>query len=257
MRSIAAASLLSLLTTACLPDNPSLDDETDETGDTSETGEDGGERVEDGLLGCPSGESCTIVAVSQTIDDRVDLFTAAGSGASYRGSLEVDLKPNPSGDISGENLDEPYGLAWDGQALHVLVGHYPTRELGSLLSFPAASLAAYAPGSTVASSDWFAGGTTTELGVGLLPLEREEPLSMLAHPITGELLIASFANDLTVPEVAWTVASELLLLASGSASPSAVEVGCAGAWSIIALDDDADALALACDGDEAVAIVET
>jgi hypothetical protein len=253
MRSIAAATLASLLTMACLPDNPSLDDETGETG---ETGDEGGERVEDGLLGCPSGESCTIVAVSQTIDDRVDLFTAAGSGASYRGALELDLKPNPGGDISGENLDEPYGLAWDGEALHVLVGHYPTREFGSLLSFPPATLAEYAPGTTVASGDWFAGGTTTSLGVRLEPLERTEPLSLLVHPGSGELLIATFANDLTVPEVAWTAASELLALQPGS-SPAAVDVGCAGAWSIVALDEDADSVALACDGDEAVAIVET
>jgi hypothetical protein len=254
MRSLAAASLVSLLTMACLPDNPSLDEESDESGETEgETGE----PVEGGLLGCPSGESCTIVAVSQTIDDRVDLFTAAGAGAGYRGSLELDLKPNPGGDISGENLDEPYGLAWDGQTLHVLIGHYPTRELGSLLSFPAASLADYAAGATVASGDWFGGGTTTELGVRLLPLERTEPLSLLVRQSSGELLIASFANDLTVPEPAWTVASELLVLPPGADTPIATEVGCAGAWSIVALDEDTDAVALACDGDEAVAIVET
>lgn len=253
MRSIAAASLASMLTTACLPDNPSLNDETGDTGESEDEGE---ERVEDGLLGCPSGESCTIVAVSQTIDDRVDLFTSAGAGPSYRGALELDLKQNPGGDISGENLDEPYGLAWDGHALHVLIGHYPTRELGSLLSFPAATLAAYAPGTTVASSDWFTGVTTTELGVGLQPLERTEPLSLLVHPSSGDLLIATFANDLTVPEAAWTSASELLVLQPGS-SPTTTEVGCAGAWSIVALDEDADAVALACDGDEAVAIVAT
>lgn len=255
MRSFAAAALVLLSTMAgCLPDNPSVDDD-DETGESEgETG--GDERVEDGLLGCPSGESCTIVAVSQTIDDRVELFTGAGAGPAYRGALELDLKPNPGGDISGENLDEPYGLAWDGAVLHVLVGHYPTRELGSLLSFPAASLAGYAPGTTVPSSDWFAGETSTTLGVRLTPLDRTEPLSMLVHPGSGELLIATFANDLMLAETAWTNASELLTW-SPDADAEATAVGCAGAWSIVALDQDADAVALACDGDEAVAILDT
>src|SRR5690606_94175 len=119
MRAVAIG-LVALLLTACLPDNPITDDgETDESS-TGETGE----LVDSGLLGCASGSSCTIVAVSQTIDDRVELFSAEGPGPVYRGALDLDLKPNPSGDISGEFLDEPYGLAWDGASLHVLVGHY-------------------------------------------------------------------------------------------------------------------------------------
>src|SRR5690606_15172814 len=207
MRSITTSALFLLPTmVACLPDNPRVDDETGESESESETGSDADERVEDGLLGCPDGESCTIVAVSQTIDDRVGLFTGAGAGPSYRGALDLDLKPNPGGDISGENLDEPYGLAWDGDALHVLIGHYPTRELGSLLSFPAASLADFSPGTTVASGEWFAGGTSTSLGVRLTPLERTEPLSLLVHPGSGALLIATFANDLMLAEDTWTVA---------------------------------------------------
>ncbi|MFO7567281.1 MAG: hypothetical protein R6X02_31845 [Enhygromyxa sp.] len=258
MRLFAAALLASLTTitiaAACLPDNP-IDEGPAGSDETGETGEGGDERVEDGLLGCPSGEACTIVAVSQTIDDRVDLFTGAGSGPRYRGALELDLKPNPGGDISGENLDEPYGLGWDGSALHVLVGHYPTRELGSLLSFPAASLAGYAPGAMVPSADWFAGGTSTSLGVGLTPLDRTEPLSLLVRPSSGELLVATFANDLMLAESTWTAPSELLWW-SPEGELEALEVGCTGAWSIVALDEDGDALALACDGDEAVAILD-
>lgn len=251
MRSVPAATL-ALLLVACLPENPA----TAEAGETSdETGDTGDERIETGLLGCPSGESCTIIAVSQTIDDRVDLFTAAGSGASYRGALDLDLKPNPGGDISGENLDEPYGLAWDGSELHVLIGHYPMRDVGSLLSFPASALADYADGETIPNGDWF-GGTSTSVGVQLTPLERTEPLSLLVHPGSGELLIATFANDLMLPEAQWTNESELLALELGS-TPEAITVGCPGAWSITALDADADAVALACDGDEAVAIVDT
>jgi hypothetical protein len=253
MRSFAAAWVVGLtIITACLPDNPIIDDES---GETEETDSEPDERVEDGLLGCPSGQSCTIVVVSQTIDDRVDLFTGAGAGPRYRGSLDLDLKPNPGGDISGENLDEPYGLAWDGRSLHVLVGHYPTRELGSLLSFPAASLVGYAPGTTVPNSDWFAGGTSTSAGVRLTPLDRVEPLSLLVHPGSGALLIATFANDLMLPESTWTAPSELLTWTPDMIE--ALEVDCAGAWSIVALDEDADTVALACDGDEAVVLLDT
>lgn len=259
MRSTIAAPLAWLLTTGCLPDNPSVADGQADAGSDAETGgTDGDARVEDGLLGCPSGESCTIIALSQTIDDRVELFSAAGPGARYRGALDLDLQPNSGGDISGDQLDEPYGLAWDGQDLHVLVGHYPTRQRGSLLSFPAGSLAEFAQGSLVANSEWFAGGTSTTLGVRLTPLEREEPLSMVVHPPTGELLIAAFNNDLLVPDVGWTTSSELLRLnPAASSSPRATELDCAGAWSIVALDHDADAVAFACDGDESVVIVDS
>lgn len=247
-----------LAVTACLPDNPSLDaGETDGTGETGSTGE----VVAAGLLGCPSGEACTILAVSQTLDDRVDLFTAAGGGPRYRGALDLDLKPNVDGDISGSSLDEPYGLAWDGADLHVLVGHYPSREVGSLLSFPAAGLVDYEAGALVGVDDWFSGGEAIGLGVRVTALSRTEPLSMLLHPGSGELLIAVFANDLMVPDGMWTTPSELLALTPGATSgPADVRVadpGCAGAWSITALDADADAVALACDGDERVAILDT
>lgn len=244
-----------LLAAACLPDNPIVDE-----GTSTESGESGGEVVETGLLGCPSDAACTIVAVSQTIDDRVELFTATGPGPVYRGALDLDLKPNPDGDISGEYLDEPYGLAWDGAALHVLIGHYPSRDVGSLLSFPAAELAEVEAGGTVPLSDWFAGGEATGLDVRLTALERTEPLSMLVHGPSGSLLIAVFANDLMLPDAMWQTPSELLSLGPFSygteAEPRVAMPGCAGAWSIIALDEDTDAVALACDGDERVAILD-
>jgi hypothetical protein len=244
-----------LLLAACLPDNPIVEDD----GGT-ETGETGGEIVETGLLGCPSDSECTIVAVSQTIDDRVELFTAAGPGPVYRGALDLDLKPNPAGDISGEYLDEPYGLAWDGAALHVLLGHYPSREVGSLLSFPAAELADVEAGGTVPLADWFVGGVATGLGVRLTALDRTEPLSMIVHGPSGSLLIAVFANDLMLPDAMWQTPSELLALGPWSgdaeAEPRVAMPGCTGAWSIVALDEDADAVALACDGDEHVVILD-
>jgi hypothetical protein len=204
---------------------------------------------------------CTILAVSQTLDDRVDLFTAAGGGARYRGALDLDLEPNVGGDISGSSLDEPYGLAWDGDDLHVLVGHYPDREVGSLLSFPAASLIDYEAGAWVDVDDWFSAGEVSGLGVRMTSLGRTEPLSMLLHPGTGELLISVFANDLQVPDEMWAMPSELLAVAPGSTSGAAdirvAEPGCVGAWSIAALDADADFVALACDGDERVVMFDT
>jgi hypothetical protein len=243
-----------LLAASCLPDNPIVED-----GGT-ETGESGGEVVETGLLGCPSDGECTIVVVSETIDDRVELFTAAGSGPVYRGAIDLDLKPNPNGDISGEYLDEPYGLAWDGASLHVLVGHYPNRDVGSLLSFPAAGLAEVEAGATVPLADWFVGGVATGLGVRMTALERTEPLSMLVHGPSGSLLIAVFANDLMLPDAMWQTPSELLALGpwSGDAEvePRVAMPGCAGAWNIVGLDEYADAVALACDGDERVAILD-
>jgi hypothetical protein len=268
MRWITAASLGSLLAVlgGCLPDNPIVGDVEAgaETGAETGLASEGEERVETGLLGCPSAESCTIVALSQTIDDRVELFTGAGAGPRYRGALDLDLEPNPGGDISGEQLDEPYGLAWDGRDLHVLLGHYPNREQGSLLSVPAAALAGFAPGSLVAKGEWFSAegvGFSTRLGVRLSPLARTEPLSLLVHPSSGALLIATFANDLLLPDSAWTVASELLTVDPAQLGPTpsvaVTALGCAGAWSLVALDEEVDALALACDGDEAVAIVDT
>jgi hypothetical protein len=244
-----------LLVAACLPENPIVEDD----GGT-ETGETGGEVVESGLLGCPSDSECTIVAVSQTIDDRVELFTAVGPGPVYRGALDLDLKPNPGGDISGEFLDEPYGLAWDGAALHVLIGHYPSRAVGSLLSFPAVELAEVEAGATVPLEDWFVGGEATGLGVRLTALDRTEPLSMLVHAASGSLLIAVFANDLMLPDAMWQTPSELPALGPWTGNtdvePRVAVPGCAGAWNVIALDEDTDAVALACDGDERVAILD-
>lgn len=247
-------SSILLFTVACLPDNPIVDDGDGESSETD------GELVESGLLGCPSDSACTLVVVSQTIDDRVELFEAVGPGPTYRGAIDLDLKPNPNGDISGEFLDEPYGLAWDGSALHVLVGHYPSRDVGSLLSFPAAELAAIESGTMLPHTDWFAGGEVTGLGVRLTTLARTEPQSMIEHP-SGALLIAVFANDLMLPDAMWQAPSELLALGpfSGDANPEprVAMPGCAGAWNVVALDEDTDAVALACDGDERVAILDT
>ncbi|NVB38805.1 hypothetical protein G6O69_13270 [Pseudenhygromyxa sp. WMMC2535] len=238
---------LSALVAGCLPENPDLDDTSTSASDSEgESEDDGVEAVTEGLLGCPAGERCTLVAVSQTLDDRVELYTAAGPGATYRGAFDLDFKPNLQGDNSGERLDEPYGLAWDGERLHVLLGHYPTRELSSLLSLPAAELAAFGDASWIDADDL--------ASFEITGLEVTEALSITPDPAGGgALLVGVFANDLTVPEAAWTEPSQVLRVRPGEA-PQATDIGCAGAWSMVEIAEDR--LALACDGDEAMVIVD-
>jgi hypothetical protein len=236
--------VLALLGGGCLPDNPSLDDEaTSSEGGESETGE---PPVAEGLLGCPAGEACTLVIVSQTIDDRVEVYSAAGPGPTYRGAIDVDLKPNLGGNIAGELLDEPYGLAFADQTLHVLLGHYPTRSEGSLLSLPAAGLIDVGAGELVGPLAWMASAS-------VLPLERLEPLSIVAR---GEgLHVGVFANDLALPEDQWTNQSSLLAIDAQAGTIEPLALACAGAWTLARLDDAGDRLALACDGDEQIAVV--
>lgn len=238
--------VLALGGAACLPDNPSLDDEatSSESAGESETGD---PPIAAGLLGCPAGETCTLVIVSQTIDDRVEVYAAGGPGPTYRGAIDVDLKPNAGGNIAGELLDEPYGLAYADQTLHVLLGHYPTRTEGSLISLPAASLAEVEAGELIAPLAWMAGAS-------VLPLERLEPLSIVARG--DSLHVGVFANDLFVPEEQWTNQSSLLAIDPVSATIDALALACAGAWTLAPLDDAGDRLALACDGDEQVVVVE-
>ena len=125
-RARSGAFTFTLATTlmAC-PADPGAD--TEASADTSSattqtTADDGGVVPSEGLLACPAGESCTLVVVAQAFDDRVDVFAARGPGPIYRGALDLDLKPNPLGDNSGDFLDEPYGMAIDDFGLSVLVG---------------------------------------------------------------------------------------------------------------------------------------
>jgi hypothetical protein len=212
-----------------------------------------------GPLACPAGESCTLVLVAQTLDDRVDIFAARGAGPLYRGAIDVDFKPNPMGDNSGENLDEPFGMAIDAQGLAMLVGHYPMRQSGSMLLFPHALLAMQGEGETLAASSYFAGGVFSA-GVRDLALGEEEPIFVRAHP-SGRLLVGVFDNDLFALETAWTNPGKLLVV-----DPVSGEVGtrtfdspdllCAGAWSVVPLDAAMNSIAVGCDGDEGALILD-
>jgi hypothetical protein len=243
MANRASWVVLALLGGGCLPDNPALDDEATSSEGESETGE---PAVAEGLLGCPAGEACTLVIVSQTIDDRVEVYAAAGPGPTYRGAIDVDLKPNTGGNIAGELLDEPYGLAFADQTLHVLLGHYPTRSEGSLVSLPAAGLVDVGAGELVAPLAWMSSAS-------LLPLERLEPLSIVAR---GEgLHVGVFANDLALPEDQWTNPSSLLSIDPEAGTIDPLALDCVGAWTLAPLDAAGDRLALACDGDEQIVVV--
>jgi hypothetical protein len=235
------------------------DDDDDATGaDTSSTGD---PPPSAGPLACPEGESCTIVVVSQALDDRVEIFTARGPGEPYRGAIDLDLKPNPMGDNEGEYLDEPFGLSLDADGLAVLVGHYPARDLGSMVVFPHDTLAMFETGTTIPQSAFFADGAFTS-AVRAGELGEEEPIFVLRHP-SGRLLVAAFENDLFTPELEWTAPGKLLVI--DPADPSVVgkrtlddlENGsCAGAWSIVALDDSMDTVALSCDGNDGAAVLD-
>lgn len=244
--------------------SPSGSDEGGSTGGTAadETTDSGEAPPQSGFLACPDGSSCTFVVAAQAFDDRIEIFSARGPGGpEYRGAIDVDFKPNPMGDNSGQNLDEPYGLALDERGLTVLVGHYPMRDSGSLLLFPHELLGAQDAGTMLASSAYFADGTFSA-GVVELALGQEEPIFVRVHP-SGRLLIGVFDNDLFALETDWTAPGKLLVV-----DPLTAEIGvrtfdmvgsgtCAGAWSVVALDDQLDAIALACDGDEGAVVLDT
>lgn len=125
---VVAASLgvWPLHTSGCLPDNPTGANSTSGSPDDDQTTDDEGE-----VLAC-SEPPCTFVLVSQTLDDRVEIFAPDDvDGQIYRGALDLDLKPNECqgcglGDYNAGRLDEPFGLAVAGGFVHVVAGHYPS-----------------------------------------------------------------------------------------------------------------------------------
>ena len=240
---------------ACLPENPTLTETGTETASSSSTG-DPTEGGSDGLFACAS-PPCTILVVSQTLDDRVDVFDVSADPY-LRGRIGLDLKPDPTGaQTMGNLLDEPYGLALDATHLWVAVGHYPDINKGSLVGFPRAGFDGLAAGGVFAESAYFSGGTF-QADVQGIPLDRPEAIFVVPHP-SGRLLVGVFANDLRAAD--WPAASELLIIDPTSAEIGAFDLGtldpapCKGGWHVEPLNDDVSRVALACDGSESVAVL--
>ncbi|MFO0634234.1 MAG: hypothetical protein U0168_15410 [Nannocystaceae bacterium] len=232
---------------------------SDSASDGSETGT-SGDAPPSGLLACPAGESCTLVVVAQAFDDRVEVYTARGPGETFRGAIDLDLKPNPMGDNSGDFLDEPYGMTIDEGGLSILLGHYPARHAGSLLHFPHAFLASQPDTGTIPASAFFAGGSFVAPVQGIA-LDEEEPIFVVTHP-SGRLIVGVFDNDLFQLESAWTNPGQLAIVepATGAVAKRALTdlggMGCAGAWSLVWLDDAHTRLGVGCDGDEGAALLD-
>lgn len=242
----AGALALVLVCAGCLADNP----------DGHVGGGDGG-TVDGGLLSC-EGAGCRLVIVSQTLDDRVDVFEVPAEGsARWRGAIDVDLKPNPGGDISGAQLDEPLIALESAGGLELLVGHYPSRGAGSLLRFGPDALSQFGAGGVIETSSWWRDGNPVP-DVGLVGLDALEPVDAL-EIAPGRKLIAVFNNDLFEPETGWDGETELLLVDDVDA-PARVDLSgllggaCRGGWGLAELSSTH--VAVACDGDEGVAIVD-
>ncbi|MEM6989760.1 MAG: hypothetical protein AAF721_04670 [Myxococcota bacterium] len=240
-------------------DAPADGTDTEGTG-ADETGTDGDGGAGGAFLGCGAGETCTLVLVSQTLDDRVEVF-APGGADPYRGAIDVDLKPNVCegcelGDFADGRLDEPFGLTRTGGFLHVAVGHYPAPDSGSIVSFPLAMFESLAVGSTLSVADYFAGGSFEEPVVAN-GLGELEPIFVTRRG--ARLLVGTFNNDLFATEDNWTMAGRLLILdaADPGAAPGVVDLGslgCNGASQVI--DLGGSSVAVACDGNEKVAVLD-
>jgi hypothetical protein len=265
LRSVGLAPWVLALGVGCLPDNPSADDtagttaSADSTAGETEGGDGGGE-----LLGCPPG-GCTMLLAVQTLDDRIEVFVPDHPDSAYRGAISVDLEPNECdgcglGDNGAGRLDEPFGIARAGGFLHVLTGHYPTREAGGLVAFPLGFFEGITTGTTVPVTDYFV-GSQFQGGVVQRSLGEREAIFMHQHA-SGRLVVGVFNNDLFAGEDSWTLPGKLLVI--DPADPSG-ELGtvtldgldggaCQGASQVIGIGPNA--LAVACDGNERVAIVD-
>lgn len=243
----------------CLPDNPSTETGTDGPAtSTTEPDPTGGEEA--GMLGC-AAPPCTLLLVSQTLDDRIDIYDVGAAQPYLRGRIATDLKPDPTGlQTMGNLLDEPYGLVLGPDHLWAAIGHYPDTDRGSLVAFPRAALAEVAVGGVFSEDMYFQSGAF-KAGVQSLPLERREAIFLLPHP-SGRLLVGVFANDLRAAD--WPETSELLVVDPADLRPEAIgafdlgaleKAPCRGGWKITALDPQVSKVAVACDGSESLAIV--
>ncbi len=249
--------LLCSWTLACLPDNPTVTTEGSESSDTGMTGEPTGGPLT-GLFACTS-PPCQLVLVSQTLDDRVDVFEVGVTPPVLRGRIDLDLKPDPTGQqISGNLLDEPYDLVATPGDLLITVGHYPNTDQGSLVRFPLTTFGGVGLGETYAVDNYFSSGNFSA-GVEALAHGRREGIFLQQHP-SGRLLIGVFANNLQT--TTWTNPSEVLVVDPSDLSkpPASINLApvdppCIGAWQLEALDDDVSKVAVACDGSASVAVM--
>lgn len=251
--------LLARGSAACLPDNPDivLDDGATTTADGGDLG-----AILGPILGCPDG-TCHVLLVSQTLDDRVEILAPDDpEGVIHRGTIDLDLEPNACagcgpGDYAGDRLDEPYGLALAGGHLHVVLGHYPSMDAGTLLSFPVELFGGRSVGETIARTEFFSAGAFS--GVTATALQQLEPI--FVTPVEDKLLVAVFNNNLFSAEDAWTRPGRILVLdaADPAAGIGVVDLGeleggpCIGAGEIAVLG--VGMLGVACDGNDAVARV--
>ncbi len=247
---------LSLAVVGCLPDNPSVDTDatSNASGTTAATDPTGG--AAGGLFAC-AAPPCTVLLVSQTLDDRIDVFDVTAEPY-LRGRIATDLKPDATGaQTMGNLLDEPYGLALDKDYLWAAIGHYPDTDRGSLLAFPRAGFADLASGGVFDESLYFQSGNFTA-GVQSVSLERREAIFLLPHP-SGRLLVGVFANDIRATD--WTSPSELLVVdpadlqSFGAFSLDLAMAPCKGGWRLEALDASASKIGVACDGSESIAVL--
>lgn len=268
LRSVGLVPWLLALGTGC-PGDSTEDGTSDGTasGDSTAGQTEGGDDGAGGeLLGCPPG-GCTMLLAVQTLDDRIEVFVPDHPDSAYRGALSIDLKANECamcgpGDNGDSRLDEPFGLVRAGGFLHVLTGHYPTRDAGSLVAFPLSFFEGYASGTTVPVGDYFM-GDQFQGGVLGRSLGEREAIFMHRHA-SGRLLVGVFNNDLFATEDTWTLPGKLLVLDPsdpggelGTVTLDGIgDQGCNGASQIIDLGDDGSLLAVACDGNEKVAVLD-
>ena len=259
MRSGLGATLAGFFVASCLAENPSgAESGGATTGDTDDsTGATTATPASDNMIGCPAGETCWVVLAAQTLDDRVEIFGApAGGEPAYRGAIDLDLKPGT--DLGP--LDEPFGMVLSDTGLHVITGHYPTRELGAMLSFPSAFFDERDV-ELIPVADFFAGGAFSQ-GVVETRFDELEPIFALNRPLSGKLLVSVFANDLFASEETWTSPGKLAIVDANSpddfalATLDGLEGGdCLGASQLVLLEDEQTA-AVACDGNEAIAFLD-
>jgi len=251
------APLILALLAACLPDSLPTTTETDATGEPTDTDVQpttGGDSS--GLFAC-SSPPCKLLIVSQSLDDRLDVYDVTGT-PSLRGRISLDLKPDPSGQqISGNLLDEPYELVLTPSDLIVTIGHYPDTDQGSIVRFPLADFSEVPTGGIYSVDRFFQAGSFLA-GVTDTTHGRREGIFLVPHP-SGRLIVGVFANDLKTTQ--WTTPSSLLVYDPDLAGePGVVELGaltkpCIGGWRLEPLDADVSRIAVACDGSDSVAVV--